>query len=58
VNRRFPIPSCLIFDSSVEAEVPSFAAAPCGPGHLSSTLPQGSLDHPFLLILQRLWESA
>jgi hypothetical protein len=31
VNRRFSIPSCLIFDSSVEAGTPSVAAAPRGP---------------------------
>lgn len=31
VNRRFSIPSCLIFDSSVEAGMPSVAAAPRGP---------------------------
>src|SRR5262245_49325033 len=31
VNRRFSIPSCLIFDSSVEGGIPSLAAAPLGP---------------------------
>src|SRR5262245_10504393 len=31
VNRRFSIFSCLIFDSRVEAGIPSVAAAPCGP---------------------------
>ena len=31
VNRRFSIPSCLILDSSVEAGIPSLAAAPRGP---------------------------
>ena len=56
VNRRFSIPSCLIFDSSVEAGIPSLAAAPRGPATLPSTLRQRGLDHLLLLILQRLRE--
>ena len=31
INLCFLIPSCLIFESSVERGIPSFAAAPCGP---------------------------
>ena len=31
VNRPFSIPSCLIFDSSVDAGMPRVAAAPFGP---------------------------
>ena len=31
INLCFLIPSCLIFESSVERGIPSFAAAPSGP---------------------------
>jgi hypothetical protein len=31
INLCFLILSCLIFESSVERGIPSFAAAPCGP---------------------------
>src|ERR1700740_1351088 len=31
INLYFLIPSCLIFVSSVDRGIPSFAAAPCGP---------------------------
>ena len=31
INLCFLIPSCLIFVSSVDRGIPSFAAAPCGP---------------------------
>jgi hypothetical protein len=31
INLRFLIPSCLIFESSVDRGIPSFAAAPSGP---------------------------
>ena len=31
INLYFLIPNCLIFESSVERGIPSFAAAPSGP---------------------------
>ncbi len=31
INLCFLIPKCLIFVSSVDRGIPSFAAAPCGP---------------------------
>ena len=46
INLRFLILSCLIFESSVERGIPSFAAAPCGLATFPNVLQLTDISRP------------
>src|SRR3979411_846793 len=55
INLCFLILSCLIFQSSVERGIPSFAAAPSGPA-IPFTFRKGPFNNFSLLILESVWQ--
>ena len=56
INLCFLILSCLIFESSVERGIPSFAAAPSGPATFPLLSAKSRFNNFSLLILESVWQ--